>query len=111
MTLEQAVLDFEEAHTEDKSIPTDTVLDVCSGGVRLKGAPVPALYASADDAIDEWLAAIFQVSIEAGGEEHPAYRWIERPTLQKYQITIMDATRTHRIASDRYAVESRIVFR
>lgn len=105
MTLDQAVAAFEDAYTVDAGIPATDVVDVCSGGIRLKGGNLPALYAESKDAVIEFSEALSRAMWRGD-----RFRWIEKPTLQKYQMTRTDERGTHRLVEDRYAVESRIVF-
>lgn len=112
--MSQAALDalvkmFDASHDLNEKVPAENVIDLCSGGVRKKGAPLPALYADQSAAIRSWYDALnedlFEEIVVGGG-----HRWIERPKIEKYQITMMDARGTHRLVDDRYTVESRIVF-
>lgn len=106
MTLAQAVTTFEAQFTLDEALKIDIIVDIVSGGIRRKGAPLPALYANQDAAIYEWLEVAEETARDCG----PRFRWIERPALRQYQITISDNPATYRVTDSRWCVESRIVF-
>lgn len=119
MTLEEAISNFENDYGEpDEALEATDIFDTYSGGVRKKGAPIPALYASKETAIEEWLRALYDVAVEWGPpaamslvvlkEPRPKYRWIEKPVLDRYQITMADAKQTHRLTEDRFTVMSRV---
>lgn len=106
MTLDQAVINFAAQYTSDDTLKADGVLDLVSGGIRRKGAPLPVLYADQERAVDEWFADLFANAELLG----PRYRWIEKPELRQYAMTISDVPAMHRATDSRWVVESRIVF-
>lgn len=106
MTLAQAVKAFEAQFDFGETRKPDVVTDLVSGGIRRKGGPLPFLYAYEEDAVDDWLeAATFHANLIG-----PRYRWIEKPELRQYQMTISDVPATQRVTDSRWVVESRIVF-
>lgn len=106
MTLDEAITSFKAQFTLDDTLPADGVVDIVSGGVRRKGGPLPVLYADQERAIDEWHTAAERTALDCGAR----YRWIEKPTLRQYQMTISDVPATQRATDSRWCVESRIVF-
>lgn len=107
MTLPEAVTRFEALFVRDDALPVDIVVDVVSGGVRRKGAPLPLLYADQERAIDDWLDAAETTALSCVCAK---FRWIEKPALRQYQMTISDVPATQRATDSRWCVESRIVF-
>ena len=104
MTLMQAILDFEQSFpevTSDVRQQFDPSLPVLwSGGRRAFTDPAWALYANKDDAIVEWLAAAKSVS------KGSKLKWVVRPELMEFMITIADKNGAHRAVNNRFAVKS-----
>lgn len=105
MTLNDAIEQFELLHTLDKVLEDgDRQIELCSGGERKLGKPLPALYADPSDAIDAWL-----YSARTLAPRRSRFCWVSRPRLDTYQITMTDAKRTHRVAADRHVVTSTLI--
>lgn len=104
MTLPDAILDFEQSFSAvsssltqqfDPSIPV-----LWSGGPRAFTETATALYAMRDAAVVNWLDAAKSV------KEGSKLKWIVRPELLEFQITIADKNGSHRAVSNRFAVKS-----
>lgn len=108
MTIDDALRQLQSQLNEDKSLPKELALEICSGGERKKDKEhsYPALYADQEDAIKLWYEAVW----DRAPMDAVSYRFVEAPTLNKYQITMQDARGTHRVTADRYVVTSKIVF-
>lgn len=107
MTLDQAVTRFAAQFELDETLKPDGIVDVVSGGIRRKGGPLPVLYADQERAVDEWLDAVETAALDCVCVK---YRWIEKPMLRQYQMTISDVPATQRVTDARWVVESRIVY-
>lgn len=111
MNLNEAIEKFENMASlvEDKSLPKDNAIEICSGGFRKKDheRSFPALFVDQSDAIWHWYISATDEAIERVAD---TYRFVEPPTLEKYQITMQDARGSHRVVADRYVVTSKIVF-
>lgn len=86
------------------AIPDTSQLPVvCSGGTCAQEAPVPILYLDKELAVKEWLVTAKSVS------KGSKLIWVSKPELVRFQITMADNKRGHRIVSDRWAVRSKFV--
>lgn len=103
MTLPEAVKRFE---SQFKSVETTDalpdVLVVYSGGVVPPKDIAPALYSTEEAAFQAWLETAI---IHAGTKA--VLKWMERPELLKFDMTMMDRKQMHRAVSIRYTVKSR----
>lgn len=104
MTLDDAVKDFESGFSAVSSGVTqqfDPALPVLwSGGPRAFNETSWALYAAKDSAIVDWLDAAKSVS------DGNTLKWVVRPELMEFQITIADRLGRHRAVNNRFAVKS-----
>jgi len=111
MDLNEAIERFENMASlvEDKTLATDDAVEICSGGFRKKDPErsFPALFVDQADAIWHWYVSATDEAIERVAH---AYRFAERPALEKFQITMQDGRGSHRITADRYVVTSKIAF-
>lgn len=88
----------------EKGTKVDHLHVVCSGGTCANNEPVPILYLDKGKAIEEWFnTAIAMVSADS------TLRWVDKPELVRFQITMADNKRGHRVVSDRYAVRSKFI--
>lgn len=96
---------FEEIHQPEQFIMTDTsqLECVCSGSTCAQDKPVPILYLDKIQAVEAWLETA-SIRATAG-----ILRWVSKPELIKFQITMADNKRGHRVVNDRYAVRSKFV--
>lgn len=104
MTLDDAVKDFESRF---KSVSTDvkqqydrTIPVLWSGGPRAFEEGSWALFAAKDAAVAEWLEAAKSII------EGSVLKWIVKPEILEFQITIADKIGRHRSVSNRFAVKS-----
>jgi len=107
MDLVAATREFESKFdTVESTKLTDTShLDVvCSGGTCAENAPVPILYLEKEQAVKDWLTTATE---KAGTAK--VLKWVTKPELVKFQITMADNKRGHRVVSDRYAVRSKFI--
>jgi hypothetical protein len=105
-SLKEVMESFERDLMRDDAIPSDVIIDIASGGVQARGAQPPVLCTDIEMAVRLWRmgAAEYAESQPRGTR----FKWIDKPTLDRWQITITDAKVTHRLVSDRYAVFARI---
>ena len=107
MTLSDAVAQFESRFASVSSGVTqqyDPSLPVTwSGGRRDFPQPAWALYSTKDDAILAWLDTA--VTFFHGG----SLKWVVRPELLEFMITIADKNGAHRAVNNRFAVKSQFV--
>lgn len=106
MTLQEAV----KALEKDRKVTRRAILDedktlpkVCSGGVVKFDEIQPALYSSAERAIDAW----FQIAENYVGKAD-SLEWVDMPSLVEFQTTIASRN-IHRMVSHRFAVKSQFV--
>ena len=103
MTLSEAVACFEAAFdavsSDDKAQFVKDLPVQWSGGEKAFGEPAWALYSTTKDAIDAWANAVY-------GLHGKSLKWIVRPELMEFQITIADKIGRHRAVSNRFAVRS-----
>ena len=86
---------------------TSDLLVICSGGTCAQEAPVPILYLDKELAVKEWLeTAQEQAKLIAN---YSQLIWVSKPELVRFQITMADNKRGHRVVSDRWAVRSKFV--
>lgn len=108
MTLDDAVKEFQSLFSHVESGVTqqfDPKLPVqWSGGLRAFDQTSWALYALQDDAILAWLK--FAKKSIPGSRR---LKWIVRPELMEFQITIADRIGRHRAVNNRFAVKSQFV--
>lgn len=106
MKLVEAIKEFEsffpniKAGEENKDLPK-----VCSGGLCGLGEVYPALYSSEERAIKSWL----EVARANVPSKSTTLEWLSKPELIKYQITMADMKRGHRLVSDRFVVKSQFM--
>lgn len=104
MTLDQATKDFESsfsAITSAEKQQYERAFPILwSGGPRAFEEPSWALYASKDAAIVEWFEAAKSVV------EGSNLKWLVKPELLEFQITIADKNGSHRVVNNRFAVKS-----
>ena len=106
MTLDEAIRNFESRFEE--VIPTKAVDEdlaqprICAGGIIDGKELFPALYSSKDQAIMEWL----DQATSHAGYSRAKLRWILKPELCEFQITMADKLGRHRIVSPRFTVKS-----
>ncbi len=104
MTLSDAIQSFESGFSSvssDQKAQFDPAIPVLwSGGPRAFNETATCLYAMRDAAIQEWFDAA--VSLKEGSK----LKWIVRPELLEFQITIADKNGAHRAVSNRFAVKS-----
>lgn len=107
MTLKELTEEFETGLIHDDYLQSNIIVDIASGGLQLKGAQPPVLCDTKETALDLWgsTARQYQYGLPAGTK----FRWIEKPTLDLWKITITDARGTHRLVSDRFTVFARII--
>ena len=108
MRLEAAIEILEADLLVDNTIPLDTAHTITSAGPwEDEKKPVPALYATEILAVQAWLK-VMQEHIGAANDKEDIYvRWVEKPVLYRYQITVMDTKDMHRLVSDRFSVYTR----
>ena len=108
MNLQQAVAELEGLYgppSEESDGPDRTIIS--SGGVRKSTRdPEPALYLSADLAIESWLREMGKVLDR--GRVDGAYRFIDGPHLDKWAMTVTDLHLQQRIAEMRYSVTATV---
>lgn len=75
---------------------------VVSNGELLNGEP-PALWLTPELATKRWHDAMLNAILMIDTKDKTLI-WIDAPKLEKFEITIADAFRTHRLAQDRYIV-------
>lgn len=107
MDLVTATRNFEKLFKEvrspvKKGEDTSKIKHVCSGGTCAQDEPVPILYLDREKAIDEWLET---ASGMVG--ESTVLQWIDLPELVRFQITMADHKRGHRVVNDRFAVRAK----
>ena len=102
MNLAQARTAVEANFRSIRDEPRGDGWAMASGGPLVKGEP-RALYITEDLAVDEWMQAMLRSFVGEKTSEMDLI-WIERPRLERFEITIADAQRTQRLAQDRYIV-------
>lgn len=104
MILSDAITEFESGFSSvvsDEKQQFDPAKPVLwSGGPRGFLDTSWALYAMKDAAVAEWFEAAKSVT------EGSKLRWIVRPELLEFQITIADKLGRHRAVNNRFAVKS-----
>lgn len=80
---------------------------IVSGGELINGEP-PALWLTSELATKHWHDAILKLLLPIDTSDKTLI-WVEPPKLEKFEITICDAFRTHRLAQDRCIVISKHV--
>jgi hypothetical protein len=107
MTLTEAIALFEakfsSVTTDDKAQYSKDHPVCWSGGIRSFSDSAWALYATRDAAILDWLDAALSMA------ESGTLRWLVRPELMEYIITISDQKGQHRVVNNRFAVKSQFV--
>lgn len=110
MRLEQAaeILLQELEFLIDNTLDPDTAVTIVSGGKwPNEKDPLPALYANHDLAVEAWMNS-FKSHIGHISEHDTLYiRWIEKPIMDRYQITVQDTKDMHRLVNDRFSVYSK----
>lgn len=91
---------FEEVTADDKQQGDKDLPVFWSGGKRGWEEPSAALYATKEMAVINWLDTV--MSYAEGGN----LKWILKPELIEYQITIADKLGRHRSVNNRFAVKS-----
>ncbi len=103
--LEVARKHLEDGNEVDVTLPDAGAKTICSGGIA-NGWEPPGLYTDPNQALEEWLAAVWQV-LRVGVSYR--MRWVAPPEMERYVITMQDRRGTQRVVSTRYAVTSKLV--
>ena len=90
---------FASAKTDRAALGGKTVV---SAGELINGEP-PALWLTPELATKHWHDAMLKQLLAIDTADKTLI-WIDPPKLEKFEITICDAMRTHRLAQDRYIV-------
>lgn len=107
MNLNEAIHNF-ESKFEGRVVPATSIDEtpdlprVCSGGVIDKNELLPALYSSADLAIEAWL----EQATSHAGYARAKLEWVLKPELLEFQITMADRLQRQRLVANRFAVKS-----
>lgn len=87
----------------DDTITPDTTHELTSGGERkgLEAAPVLC--------ISKALALkLYDVELERFLADVSAWRYVDKPVVDKWHMTTMDAKGTHRVSEVRYSVTAKV---
>ena len=104
MTLSDAIEKFESKFdTVEADVKNQDDKELCvywSGGKRSWSETSAALYATKEMAVEMWLDTVLSYV------EGNTLKWVLKPELLEYQITIADKKGMHRAVGNRFAVKS-----
>lgn len=95
---------FQSFKTDREALDGKTIV---SGGTLIDGEP-PALWLTEELAVKHWHGAMLSALMTTDTKDKTLI-WVEPPKVEKFEITIADAKRTHRLAQDRFIVMSKHV--
>lgn len=109
MTFDQAMQLLQDSFgPQDESLCADGAIEICSAGPMPADGLDPVLCATRELAIKLWWDAM---KLHLRAVTAKRWRIVDGPHMDKFQITLLNDRRQHRIADERFSVTAKVATR